>query len=502
MKKNILTLVICLLCSLIVTFGLQYIFADNNSMSLNNSSSLLSQEIVNNTRNEKTYYKLYYRGQLLGIVNNLDDFYSYIDSYYVNYADEYPGTSLGLVQDVFLVEETSFIDFENIDDKLADYLYNNNLLGIKAASIEFSTSEGVYDIIYVLNEQTFYQAESRFLLNFVSEDTLTRINNNSDILSPSTFETKEMGVKIQEKMTMSEDVVSPELIFKTEEEVYNYFCYGRNTECEYYTTVDGDTLQAVGYRYGDMSAEQVMSINRDQIFSIDQILQPGTVLNVTYFESPITVVVTKQRLAQEIVLPDSPVYKEDESLMQGSREIVVEEKNGLSNVLYEETWVNGVVTAGNVLSSVTVEEAVQGVIAVGSMVPPDVGTGNWGWPVYNPIITCNYTCYYGHGGVDFQNKYNRYDVVLATDNGVVEEVSYTDIGGYYVIINHNNGYKTYYGHMRTRAYVNVGDVVQRGDVLGPIGMTGIATGPHVHLMIYRDERNINPCSILACGLLY
>ena len=83
MKKNILTLVICLLCSLIATFGLQYIFADNNSMSLNNSSSLLSQEIVNNTRNEKTYYKLYYRGQLLGIVNNLDDFYSYIDSYYV-----------------------------------------------------------------------------------------------------------------------------------------------------------------------------------------------------------------------------------------------------------------------------------------------------------------------------------------------------------------------------------------------------------------------------------
>ena len=339
-------------------------------------------------------------------------------------------------------------------------------------------------------------------MNFVSEDTLTRINNNSDILSPSTFETKEMGVKIQEKMAMSEAVVSPELIFKTEEEVYNYFCYGRNTECEYYTTVDGDTLQAVGYRYGDMSAEQVMSINRDQIFSIDQILQPGTVLNVTYFESPITVVVTKQRLAQEIVLPDSPVYKEDESLMQGSREIIVEEKNGLSNVLYEETWVNGVVTAGNVLSSVTVEEAVQGVIAVGSMVPPDVGTGNWGWPVYNPIITCNYTCYYGHGGVDFQNKYNRYDVVLAMDNGVVEEVSYTDIGGYYVIVNHNNGYKTYYGHMRTRAYVNVGDVVQRGDVLGPIGMTGIATGPHVHLMIYRDERNINPCSVLACGLLY
>ena len=85
---------------------------------------------------------------------------------------------------------------------------------------------------------------------------------------------------------------------------------------------------------------------------------------------------------------------------------------------------------------------------------------------------------------------------------MVEEVSYTDIGGYYVIINHNNGYKTYYGHMRTRAYVNVGDVVQRGDVLGPIGMTGVATGPHVHLMIYRDERNINPCSVLACGLLY
>lgn len=503
MKNNLLTLIICLILSLAIALGIPMIFSSeiNGDSFLSENVSKISQK-AEKGETSNLYHKIYYRGELIGVVNNIDDFNSYIDSYYALYEEEYPMTSLGLISDVFIVDEYSYFNFENKDSEIVDYLYNNDLIGIKASAIEFSTSEGVYDIIYVSNIDYFNNAQKHFLANFISDSALEKLNNGETISSPSSFETKDMFVKIQEKMTISEAVVKPEQIFKSEAEVYDYFCYGKDKELEYYTTVEGDTLQAVGYLFGDMSAKQVMMLNQDKIFSEDQILQVGTKLNITYFKSPITVVVTKQRLAQEVVLPQSPIYKEDESLLQGNRDILVEEQNGLSNVLYEETWTNGVVTSGKVINSVTILEPVQGVIAVGSMVPPDVGTLNWGWPVNNPIITCNYTCYYGHGGVDFQNMYNRYDVVLAMDNGTVEEVGYTDIGGYYVMINHNNGYKTYYGHFRSRAYVNVGDVVQRGDVLGPIGMTGVATGPHVHLMMYIDGRRINPCTVLACNLLY
>ena len=503
MKNNLFTLIIFLTLSLAISFGLPMIFSSevNGDSFLAQTVSKVSQK-AEKSETSNLYHKIYYRGELIGVVNNIDDFNSYINDYYSLYEDEYPMTSLGLISDVFIVDEYSYFSFENKDSEIVDYLYDNDLIGIKASAIEFSTSEGVYDIIYVSNIDYFNSAQRRFLGNFISDSALEKLNNGETISSPSSFETKDMYVKIQEKMTISDAVVKPEQIFKSEDEVYQYFCYGRDTELEYYTTVEGDTLQAVGYLFGDMSAKQVMMLNQDKIFSEDQILQVGTKLNITYFKSPITVVVTKQRLAQEIVLPQSPIYKEDESLLQGNRDILVEEQNGLRNVLYEETWTNGVITSGKVLNSITISEPVQGVIAVGALVPPDVGTLNWGWPVNNPIITCNYTCYYGHGGVDFQNMYNRYDVVLAMDNGTVEEVGYTDIGGYYVMINHNNGYKTYYGHMRSRAYVRVGDVVQRGDAIGPIGMTGVATGPHVHLMMYVNGVRKDPCSILSCNLLY
>ena len=503
MKNNLFTLIICLILSLAISFGFPMIFSSevNGDSFLAQTVSKVSQK-AEKSETSNLYHKIYYRGELIGVVNNIDDFNSYINDYYSLYEDEYPMTSLGLISDVFIVDEYSYFSFENKDSEIVDYLYDNDLIGIKASAIEFSTSEGVYDIIYVSNIDYFNSAQRRFLGNFISDSALEKLNNGETISSPSSFETKDMYVKLQEKMTISDAVVKPEQIFKSEDEVYQSFCYGRDTELEYYTTVEGDTLQAVGYLFGDMSAKQVMMLNQDKIFSEDQILQVGTKLNITYFKSPITVVVTKQRLAQEIVLPQSPIYKEDESLLQGNRDILVEEQNGLRNVLYEETWTNGVITSGKVLNSITISEPVQGVIAVGALVPPDVGTLNWGWPVNNPIITCNYTCYYGHGGVDFQNMYNRYDVVLAMDNGTVEEVGYTDIGGYYVMINHNNGYKTYYGHMRSRAYVRVGDVVQRGDAIGPIGMTGVATGPHVHLMMYVKGVRKDPCSILSCTLLY
>ena len=108
----------------------------------------------------------------------------------------------------------------------------------------------------------------------------------------------------------------------------------------------------------------------------------------------------------------------------------------------------------------------------------------------------------GHGGVDFYNLYKPWDYVLAIDSGVVIDTGWTGIGGYYARVDHNNGYITYYGHFSSPAYVEVGQSVTAGEILGPIGMTGNATGPHVHLAMYENGILINPCSVLNCSILY
>jgi murein DD-endopeptidase MepM/ murein hydrolase activator NlpD len=63
-------------------------------------------------------------------------------------------------------------------------------------------------------------------------------------------------------------------------------------------------------------------------------------------------------------------------------------------------------------------------------------------------------------------------------------------------VDHGYGLVTRYGHMWKFA-VRVGNRVQRGDILGYVGSTGRATGPHLHYEVLASGRLINPLQLLA-----
>ncbi|MER3448265.1 MAG: peptidase M23, partial [Chloroflexota bacterium] len=58
-----------------------------------------------------------------------------------------------------------------------------------------------------------------------------------------------------------------------------------------------------------------------------------------------------------------------------------------------------------------------------------------------------------------------------------------------------NGFRTLYAHL-SRLDVSVGETVEQGQVIGAVGRTGIATGPHLHFEVYRGGVPINPLSVL------
>ncbi len=68
-------------------------------------------------------------------------------------------------------------------------------------------------------------------------------------------------------------------------------------------------------------------------------------------------------------------------------------------------------------------------------------------------------------------------------------------GGYgkLVEIEHANGYRTRYAHL-SRIHVRSGQTVQKAEVVGRVGATGLATGPHLHYELLKDGRHINPAS--------
>ena len=102
--------------------------------------------------------------------------------------------------------------------------------------------------------------------------------------------------------------------------------------------------------------------------------------------------------------------------------------------------------------------------------------------------------YSSHSGVDFGAGQGT--SIYACKSGTVTVAGYAEAWGYYVTINHGDGYSTLYAHM-TNYTVSTGDYVAQGDVIGYVGSTGWSTGPHLHFEILYNGSNVNPMNYVS-----
>ena len=100
-----------------------------------------------------------------------------------------------------------------------------------------------------------------------------------------------------------------------------------------------------------------------------------------------------------------------------------------------------------------------------------------------------------HYGVDLSAPQGT--PIYASRNGVVNVASYEAGGaGYYVNIDHQDGFTTRYMHM-THYIVSAGQYVYAGQVIGYCGSTGASTGPHLHFSVYYNGTAVNPANYIS-----
>jgi murein DD-endopeptidase MepM/ murein hydrolase activator NlpD len=102
---------------------------------------------------------------------------------------------------------------------------------------------------------------------------------------------------------------------------------------------------------------------------------------------------------------------------------------------------------------------------------------------------------YMHTGVDF--AWGVGTPVVATADGNVIQTSYSEDLGNFITIQHKYGYYTRYCHFSSFAGKHKGDRVNRGDVIGYIGMTGRTSGPHLHYEVRLGSSYVNPMQFLS-----
>ena len=260
-----------------------------------------------------------------------------------------------------------------------------------------------------------------------------------------------------------------------------------------YTVTSGDSYYSIAEKYG-LSVEDLMKLN---LGYDPKILRVGDVLTISNAVPYLTVVnVERQRYVQDV--PYQVEYTDDSSMYQGEYKVTSPGVYGKADITANVTYINGEEMEREVVASVTLSQPVTEQQLRGTKERPTwYPTGSFSWPCtgiltsrfgYRSLLGSTY-----HSGIDIGNSYGT--SIYASDGGTVTYSGWMSGYGYLIIIDHGNGYQTYYGH-NSSLVASLGQKVHKGQLIARMGSTGRSTGNHCHFGIKLNGTFVNPLNYL------
>ncbi len=192
-------------------------------------------------------------------------------------------------------------------------------------------------------------------------------------------------------------------------------------------------------------------------------------------------------------IPYETITRENDQLERDLQQTVQEGREGEAKVTAEIQTLDGHEQSRTVLERTVLCDATAEIIEIGTKAT-GIGSGDLMVPVTNYTFTSGFKWRWGrlHGGVDLAVPEGT--PVYAADTGkviVADDSGYGGGYGKYIILDHQNGLKTLYGH-NSELLVSVGDIVEKGERIALSGNTGNTTGPHVHFEIRENDEQMDP----------
>ncbi len=289
------------------------------------------------------------------------------------------------------------------------------------------------------------------------------------------------NVNVIERVVLSEELNK----LQEPEAVYNTITK-ENEAIRKYVVKEGDTVSEIAEELG-VSQKDIIKANPDM--NVDRI-SIGQELSLTV---PRYMINIKQSTVKEYedTVPYDVAYEESDELYKGNTEVKVEGVEGKKQVKAELISINGIPEETRILNEIITLAPKAAVVLQGTKPRPrTLAFGVFNWPSRGSI-TSRFGERWGeqHSGIDIGAPLGSPN--KAADGGVVKFAGWSGNYGKLVIIDHENGYTTYYGHNNT-IKVKVGQRVARGEVIGTVGETGRATGPHLHFEVRKNGKPVNP----------
>ena len=215
----------------------------------------------------------------------------------------------------------------------------------------------------------------------------------------------------------------------------------------------------------DLKLAELIALNPG--LTEDSLIKPGQEMNVTALKPYLHVLIQEEVFKRENI-PFTKEVKENNDMPKGESKVKQEGQNGEKLVNYIVSKENGNVIKQETKTEVIDKEPVPEIVEKGTKVIPSRGTGSLAWPAVGGYISNKVGYRWGrmHNGIDIARPSNRN--IIAADNGVVTSASYDGSFGNKIVINHNNGLVTIYGHLSSFS-VGAGDTVERGQKIGVMG---------------------------------
>lgn len=463
-KKSIIILIISII--LIVLFGFQY-HRGIKAISL---------------------YKVYLDGEVIGIIESQEALEDYIDNQNTKYKEEYKADKIyspnGLEIKTVSTYSKSIDTIEDVYKKILQkepFTINGYEFNIKKDDKTIT--------IYTLKEETFKNAVNNIIETLVGKEDYEKYLQKTQAQITTTGSIIE-DIYVEENITVKQTNISvAETIYLDESELSKYLLFGTTEAQKTYTVKEGDTIEEVVFN-NKISVEEFL-ISNPLFTSSENLLYPGQVVTIGITDPQISVAV------EEYVVEDKTVKYQTEYQYDPDKNKYYEQKlqsgvNGLERVSQRTKTVNGIIEAVESISKDELQPAINEIVLKGQKEVTGVGdTKNWLWPTNSGwTITSGWT--YRINPISGQREIHQaIDIagtgygspIYAVTNGVVSEVATRTQDGNYVCINHNNGYYTCYAHM-SKQNVKVGEIVERGDIIGFMGHSGWATGTHVHFEVW------------------
>lgn len=274
---------------------------------------------------------------------------------------------------------------------------------------------------------------------------------------------------------------------------------------EDWSDVDEEALaaEALEEALAAVDAARAVQQSEEELELTEAPLRSGQVLTAEQTCSLLVVSTVEERVTDREVLPEKLTLL-DSSLLLGQEEILIEGVPGQETVLSRVTTRCGVPVSAVDLNATSRLAAEPLLVAVGYGSHPELFDffGQEGfmfqWPVQG-AISSDYGYRYIFGGINF---HRGVDIpaplgtsVHAAAGGTVVFAGQRGSYGNLVILDHGNGFQTYYGH-NSRLLVQEGDVVAQGQVIAAVGSTGRSTGPHCHFEVHFNGQLVDPLMYL------